>query len=269
MSEDTPMEPARAFEDDIRGVPRDAIIEEYLPLAKMVAAKIAARLPSSVERNDLISAGVIGLIDAIDKYDAEKSNSFRKYAEIRIRGAILDELRSMDWVSRTVRRQSARLDLTQRKLRRDLGREATDDEVAKELGVSLEEYHQVLHKLQPILLLSFEDLGVNDEGERRSLTQFLRDPKAIDPGVAVHFRRLREVVAEQVENLPEKQRIVITLYYFDSMNLKEIGKVLDVTESRVSQLHAQAVKTLKAKIRRHFTKKMTENSAKRGEPEDD
>jgi RNA polymerase sigma factor for flagellar operon FliA len=258
MSEDPPMELAVAFNEDIRTLPRDAIIEEYLPLAKMVAAKIAARLPSSVERSDLISAGVIGLIDAIDKYDAAKSNNFRKYAEIRIRGAILDELRSMDWVSRTVRRQSARLDGTQRRLRRELGREATEEEVAKELGVPLEEYFRLLHKLQPVLLLSFEDLGVNDEGERRSLTQYLRDPKAIDPGVAVHFRKLREVVAEQVENLPEKQRIVITLYYFDNMNLKEIGKVLDVTESRVSQLHAQAVKTLKAKIRRHFTKVKTQ-----------
>ena len=251
------MEPALSLDEDIRALPRNTIIEEYLPLAKMVAAKIAARLPSSVERNDLISAGVIGLIDAIDKYDPVKSNNFRKYAEIRIRGAILDELRSMDWVSRTVRRQSAKLDGTQRRLRRELGREATEEEMAKELGVPLEEYHRLLHKLQPVLLLSFDDLGVNDEGERRSLTQYLRDPKAIDPGVAVHFRKLREVVAEQVENLPEKQRVVITLYYFDNMNLKEIGKVLDVTESRVSQLHAQAVKTLKAKIRRHFTKVRT------------
>ena len=117
------MQPARkTFDDDITGIPRDEVIERYVPLVKLVASKIAARLPSSVELDDLISSGVMGLIDAIDKYDDEKSKNFRKYAEIRIRGAILDELRGMDWVSRTVRRQSAKLDGTQRRMRRELGR---------------------------------------------------------------------------------------------------------------------------------------------------
>ena len=249
------MQPARnAFETDITGIPRDKLIEQYAKLAKLVASKIASRLPSSVELDDLVSAGVIGLIDAIDKYDAEKSKNFKKYAEIRIRGAILDELRSMDWVSRTVRRQSAKLDGTQRRLRRELGRDATDEEVAAELGVDLDEYFKILHKLQPVLLLSYEDIGLSGDDKKRSFAQYLRDWKAVDPSVVVHFKKLREIVAEMVEKLAEKQRIVITLYYFESMNLKEIGKVLDVTESRVSQLHAAAVKSLKAKVRRHFNK---------------
>ena len=249
------MEPARKTVDhDISKFPRDTLIEKYAPLAKMVASKIASRLPSSVELDDLISAGIIGLIDAIDKYDVEKSKNFKKYAEIRIRGAILDELRSMDWVSRTVRRQSAKLDGLQRGLRRKLGRDATDDEVAAELGIDLDQYFALLHKLQPVLLLSFEDIGLNSDGEKRSFAQYLRDWKAVDPSIVVHFRKLRSLVGEQVENLAEKQRIVITLYYFEGMNLKEIGKVLDVTESRVSKLHAAAVKNLKAKVRRHFTK---------------
>ena len=243
-----------AIESDIEGLTRDQLIERFAPLAKIVASKIASRLPSSVERDDLVSSGIIGLIDAIDKYDESKSNSFKKYAEIRIRGAILDELRSMDWVSRSVRRQSAELNTAQRKFRQEHGRDATDVEMADRLGVDLEAYHQMLHKLQPVLLLSFEDLGINSDGEKRSFTQYLRDWKAADPSVAVHFRRLRDVVGEQVEKLPEKERIVVTLYYFEHMNLKDIGKVLDVTESRVSQLHAKAVKALKVKVRRHFTK---------------
>lgn len=242
------------MEQDISERSRDELIAEYAPLAKMVASKIAARLPSSVELDDLISAGIIGLIDAIDKYDAAKSNNFRKYAEIRIRGAILDELRSMDFVSRTVRRQSAKLGGIQRGLRRKLGREATDDEVAAELGIDLQQYFHLLHKLQPVLLLSFEDIGLNAEGEKRSFAQYLRDFKAVDPSVVVHFRLLRALVGDQVERLPEKQRIVIALYYFEAMNLKEIGRVLDVTESRVSQLHAAAIRSLKAKVRRHFTR---------------
>jgi RNA polymerase sigma factor for flagellar operon FliA len=240
-------------------MPRDVLIARYAPLAKMVASKIASRLPSSVELDDLISAGVIGLIDAIDKYDVDKSNNFKKYAEIRIRGAILDELRSMDWVSRTVRRQSSKLDGTQRRLRRELGRDATDQEIADELGVDLDQYFKLLHKLQPVLLLSFEDIGSNSEGEKRSFTQYLRDWKAADPSVVVHFRKLRSLVGELVDKLSEKQRIVITLYYFEGLNLKEIGRVLDVTESRVSQLHAQAVKNLKAKARRHFTAQLSTN----------
>ena len=243
-----------AIESDIEGLTRDQLIERFAPLAKIVASKIASRLPSSVERDDLVSSGIIGLIDAIDKYDESKSNSFKKYAEIRIRGAILDELRSMDWVSRAVRRQSAELNTAQRKFRQEHGRDATDVEMADRLGVDLEAYHQMLHKLQPVLLLSFEDLGINSDGEKRSFAQYLRDWKAADPSVAVHFRRLRDVVGEQVEKLPEKERIVVTLYYFEHMNLKDIGKVLDVTESRVSQLHAKAVKALKVKVRRHFTK---------------
>ena len=244
----------RNVEGEVVDLSRDQLIAKYASLAKMVASKIASRLPSSVELDDLISAGIIGLIDAIDKYDAEKSSNFRKYAEIRIRGAILDELRSMDWVSRTVRRQSAKLDGVQRGLRRKLGREATDDEVATELGIDLTQYFHLLHKLQPVLLLSFEDIGLNAEGEKRSFAQYLRDWKAVDPSVVVHFKKLRALVAEQVERLAEKQRIVITLYYFEGMNLKEIGKVLDVTESRVSQLHAAAIRNLKGKVRRHFAR---------------
>ena len=249
------MEPAQATLDKSpESMSRDELIARYAPLAKVVASKISQRLPSSVDRDDLISAGVIGLIDAIDKYDAEKSKNFKKYAEIRIRGAILDELRSLDWMSRSVRREAHRLEATRKKSREELGREATDEELAKEMGLDLEAYYALLQKIQPRLLLSFDDVGASSDGEKRSLAEYIKDTKAADPSAVVHFNKLRSVVSEQIQNLPEKQRIVVTLYYFEQMNLKEIGKVLDVTESRVSQLHSQAVEKLKAKVRRHFTK---------------
>jgi RNA polymerase sigma factor for flagellar operon FliA len=242
---------------DITGMERDEIIKKYARLATTVAYKLIQRLPASVELDDLVSAGILGLIDAIDKYDPEKSDNFKKYAEIRIRGAMLDELRSMDWVSRTIRRQSSKLEGTRKQLRQELGRDATDVEMAEELGVNLEQYFELIHKLRPVLLVSFENLGIGADGERRSFSQFLEDPKAIDPSQVAYFRQLRALLGELIEQLPEKQRVVITLYYFDHLNLKEVGKVLEVTESRVSQLHAQAVKSLKAKVKRHFNKVRT------------
>jgi RNA polymerase sigma factor for flagellar operon FliA len=253
---DTRPDPQKEIRGDpeFEGRTRDELVQKYAPLAKLVATKIASRLPSSVELDDLISSGVIGLIDAIDKYDPSKSNHFKKYAEIRIRGAILDELRSMDWVSRSVRRKNTQVAEAQRRLRAELGRDATDDEVAAELKMDLPHYLKLLSKLQPVLMLSFEDLGVNDDGEKRSMSRYLRDWKAVDPSVAVHFRRLRTLVVKLIEDMPEKQRRVISMYYFDNLNLKQVGKILDVTESRVSQLHAQAIKTLQAKARRHFHK---------------
>ena len=239
---------------DITGLPRDEIIRQYAKVATSVAYKLIKRLPASVELDDLVSAGILGLIDAIDKYDPEKSDNFKKYAEIRIRGAMLDELRSMDWVSRTIRRQSSQLEGTRRQLRCELGRDATDREMADELGVDLEQYFALIHKLQPVLLISFENLKPGSDGEQRSFSQFLKDPKALDPSEVAYFRQLRTLLGELVEQLPEKQRVVVTLYYFDHVNLKDIGKVLEVTESRVSQLHSQAVTTLKSKVKRHFNK---------------
>jgi len=239
---------------DITGLSRNDIIRQYAKVAKVVAYKLIKRLPASVELDDLVSAGILGLIDAIDKYDPEKSDNFKKYAEIRIRGAMLDELRSMDWVSRTIRRQSSQLEGTRQHLRRELGRDATDHEMAEELGVDLDQYFALINKLRPVLLVSFENLRPGSDGEQRSFAQFLKDPKALDPSEVTYFRQLQSLLGKLVQELPEKQRVVISLYYFDHVNLKEIGKVLDVTESRVSQLHSQAVTSLKSKVKRHFNK---------------
>lgn len=245
------MEPARQFEsDDFSCYSRTELVERYADLVKMVATKIAYRLPPSVELDDLISAGIIGLLDAIDKYDPSKSNNFKRYAEIRIRGAILDELRSLDWVSRSVRRQSSRLESMNKKMAQELGRDPTEEEMAANMGIDLRSYHVLLNKLKPILVVSFEDLGLTQESDRRSFEEFLRDPRAVDPYTQAYFTKLRDLLAEIINQLPEKQKIVISLYYFEEMNLKEIGKVLSVTESRVSQLHSAACRNLKTKLRR-------------------
>ncbi|GMV39220.1 MAG: RNA polymerase sigma factor WhiG [Myxococcales bacterium] len=231
---------------------RNELVGRYAPVVRFVASKIAQRLPPSVELDDLISAGIIGLLDAIDKYDATKSDNFKRYAEIRIRGAILDELRSLDWVSRSVRRQSSKLDSIEKSMKQKLGRAPSDEEMADVMGLDAEGYRELLNRLKPVLVVSFEDLGTGSDGEKRSFDDFIKDPRAVNPQAHTYFVMVRRILTEIIEKLPEKQRIVISLYYFDDMNLKEIGKVLDVTESRVSQLHSQAMKTLNLRLKKRL-----------------
>jgi RNA polymerase sigma factor for flagellar operon FliA len=231
---------------------RNAIISEYVPLIKRVAYKIALRLPPSIEVDDLVSAGVLGLMDAIGKYDIKKSPSFKSYAEIRIRGAILDELRNLDWVPRSVRQKTTEIDRTTRRLEQQLGRPADADEIAKEMGMEVGEFQVLVGKTRPLSIVSFEDLGFQAANERRNFMECLEDKKARNPYLQVQVQRIRDIIRETVNVLPEKQRIVITLYYFEDLNLKEIGEVLEVTESRVSQLHSQAAKTLKLRLRRYL-----------------
>ena len=226
---------------------RHALIKEYLPLVKMVASGVARRLPPHVTLDDLIGAGTIGLIDAVDKFDRSRAQSFKKYAEIRIKGAILDELRAMDHVSRNIRRQASELDKLTRDLVSKRGRDVTPEEVAKELGLSVEEYHAHLEKLKPVYLMSLQDLTGGDD-ERDGL-QVLEDPNSADPQMLLHIKRLHELVARAIEELGDKSRTVVSLYYYDDMTLKEIGRILDVTESRVSQLLSQATQSLQKRVR--------------------
>ena len=242
--------------DDKPVLSRKDLIREHLSLVKMVASKVARRLPPHVELDDLISAGTLGLIDAVDKFDTSRAQNFRKYAEIRIKGAILDELRALDHVTRTVRRQASELDRAVKEVQAETGGAASDEQVAEHLGVDLKEYHALVHKLKPVYLVSLEELGGGSGEERRDALEILEDPQAIDPQMALHFKKLRDLVATTIESLKERQRIVISLYYYDDMTLKEIGKVLGVTESRVSQLLSQAVDTLQKRIRLHLSQEI-------------
>lgn len=237
-------------QESIRSMTPGQLVEKYAPLVRLVAKKISYRLPPNVELDDLISVGVIGLLDAIEKFDAEKCPSFKRYAEIRIRGAILDELRSLDWVSRSVRRKSSELEGVRKDLRNEKGRDPTEEEVAGRLGVGMDDYHELLYKLKPVLMVSVEDLGPRGDEGKRNFEDFLKDPRAVDPFAQAYFSNMKAALTEIIDSLPEKQRIVISLYYFEQMSLKEIGKVLGVTESRVSQLNSAACKSLQSKLKR-------------------
>lgn len=227
---------------------KDVLIKEYAPLIRFIAQKIAVRLPSNIELDDLISAGVIGLMDAIDKYDPSRDNKFKTYAEFRVRGAILDELRAQDWVPRSIRDKAKLLDKTLVHLEADLGRTATDEEVSKALNISVDEFHDLVNQVRPISLLSIDDAQTFSNTDKKSILNLLEGSKTNSPYNQLNLKTVKEFVAKGIEELPERQRLVLSLYYYEDLNLKEIGQVLRVTESRVSQLHAQAVQRLRARL---------------------
>jgi RNA polymerase sigma factor for flagellar operon FliA len=249
----------KKFQGDVEKIDKrdkDKLIREYAPLIRFIAQKIAMRLPANIELDDLISSGVIGLMDAIDKYDPTRDNKFKTYAEFRIRGAILDELRAQDWVPRSVREKAKLVERTFRELEARLGRAPSEEEAAEALGLSLEEFFDLLNKAKNVSLLSLDDLGAPITGERRNLAALIEGCKSPNPYQEMNLKTLKELVRTSIEDLPEKQRLVLSLYYFEDLNLKEIGQVLDVTESRISQLHTQAVLRLRAKLKNHFEELM-------------
>lgn len=231
---------------------KDKLILEYAPLIRFIAQKIAIRLPSNIELDDLISSGVIGLMDAIEKYDPTRDNKFKTYAEFRIRGAILDELRSQDWVPRSVRDKAKLLDRTTVELENELGRSPTEEEVAEKLQISVDEYYDLVNQVKPVSVLSMDDQSTFSNSDKKSIMNLLEGCKIHNPHVQLNIKSVKEVVAKSIEDLPERQRLVLSLYYYEDLNLKEIGKILRVTESRVSQLHAQAISRLRIKLSQFF-----------------
>tara|TARA_Y100001934_G_scaffold230243_1_gene277714 strand:- start:612 stop:1370 length:759 start_codon:yes stop_codon:yes gene_type:complete len=228
---------------------REAVIKEYSPMIKYVANRIAMRLPPHIEIDDLVSVGVLGLIDAIDKYDASRGAKFKTYAEFRVRGAILDELRSMDWVPRSVRQKASALETVIQKLQNKLGRPPEDDEVANELGMSMGELFNTMNETKSMPILSLEDLGIAKEsGEQQSLLDCLAG-KGDDPQTSLRLNELKGIIAKAIDVLPEKERLMISLYYYEELTMKEIGEVLGITESRVSQIHSKAVYRLRSKLK--------------------
>jgi RNA polymerase sigma factor FliA len=240
-------EPKRLTQEE-----KDKLTIEYAPLIKYIAQKISVRLPANIELDDLTSAGVIGLMDAIDKWDPTRDNKFKTYAEFRIRGAILDELRAQDWVPRSVRDKAKLLDKTMVSLEAGLGRVATDEELAVALKVSVPEFHEILNQVRPVSMLSIDEAQTFSTVDKKSILNLLEAAKLNNPMVQLNIKSVKDVVTKSIEELPEKQRLVLSLYYYEDLNLKEIGKVLRVTESRVSQLHAQAVSRLRASLSDYF-----------------
>ena len=229
---------------------REEVIKRYSPMIKYVANRIAMRLPPHVEVDDLISVGVLGLMDAISKYDPTRGAKFKTYAEFRVRGAILDELRSMDWVPRSVRQKASNVDAVVQKLQAKLKRNPEDEEVAEAMELSLDQFYDTLNETKSMPVFSLEDLGIAKEtGEQQSLLDCLAGKADADPQTQVRLTELKGVIAKAIDTLPEKERLMVSLYYYEELTMKEIGVVLDITESRVSQIHSKAVYHLRSKLK--------------------
>ncbi|RZA13653.1 MAG: FliA/WhiG family RNA polymerase sigma factor [Proteobacteria bacterium] len=242
----------KRYKQDTKGVDgklRDQLIMDYAPLIRFVAQRIAARLPSNIDIDDLISAGVIGLMDAIEKYDPSRDNKFKTYAEFRIRGAILDELRSQDWVPRSVRDKAKKIEKTYAELEQKLGRAVSDEELSDALGIGLDEYYDMVSKVKAVTLLSIDELSGPNQQDRKSLLECLENTSSKNPFTQLKSKGIRDLLVKHIDELPEKQKLVLSLYYYEDLNLKEIGRILEVTESRVSQLHTQAVEKLRSKLK--------------------
>lgn len=228
---------------------RDALILNYSPLVKYVAGRLASSLPQNVDTADLISYGIFGLIDAIEKYDMERAIKFETYAIARIKGAIIDELRAMDWVPRSVRSRAREIEQAYVALENANKRVPSDAEVAAHMGVDLKGFHAILTKLSYTSVVSFEELWVGgDREDRQSAIGMIRDETAEDPVSLFENIEIKDILAGAIDLLPEREKTVIALYYYEGLTLKEIGQVLGVTESRVSQLHTKAVLRLRAKL---------------------
>ncbi len=228
------------------------IILEYAPIVRFVAQKIALRLPSNIELDDLISSGIIGLMDAVKKYDPERKNKFKTYAEFRIRGAILDELRSKDWVPRSLRDKAKHLDKTVSDLEMEKGRYVTDQEIADYMNLSLDQYYELVNAVRPISILSIDEPSTYSNVDKKSLMSILEVCKMSNPHLSLDMTALQRILTRVLNELPERQRLVLVLYYYEELRLKEIGQVLRVTESRVSQLHAQAIQKLRVRLKSFF-----------------
>lgn len=227
---------------------KNRLIQDYASLIKFVAHKIAVKLPANIELDDLISAGVLGLIDAIEKYDHTRDNKFKTYAEFRIRGAILDDLRAQDWIPRSVRDQVKKIDRANAKLEQDLGRSANVKELSTELGLELGEYHTLVNRVRATTLLSVDELLSTKKSTQIGNWENLSTSIKNSPFSSIKTKNVRKLVLKSIEKLPINQQLVLNLYYYDNLNLKEIGRILCVSESRVSQLHTKAIKLLKYKL---------------------
>ncbi len=230
---------------------RDALILEHLPQIKYIAQRISTKLPSHVELNDLVSAGILGLLDAIEKFDPHRGVKFKTYAELRIKGAILDSLRNLDWAPRSLRKKSKDLEKVYRELEQQLGRPASDKEVCDAMEISLEEFYELVDQIKGLNLGSFQELASQDEDKNSEpLVKYIPDAPQLDPFFVFHKSEIQSILGGAIDALPKKERLVVSLYYYDELTMKEIGKVLGVNESRVSQLHTKAMLRLRTKLRK-------------------
>jgi len=229
---------------------RERLILHYSPLVKYVAGRVGVGLPPNIEQADLVSYGIFGLIDAIEKYDIDRAIKFETYAISRIRGAIIDELRAIDWIPRSVRYKAREIERAYAALEAELHRSPSEAEVAARLGITLDELHQVFSQVSYVNVVALDELLTvgGEKGDKLSLVDTLEDTKAEDPVAAFESEETKFMLARAIDQLPEREKIVVTLYYYEGLTLAEIGRVLGVTESRICQMHTKAVLQLRAKM---------------------
>lgn len=232
---------------------RERLVVAYSPLVRFVAGRMASGLPSHVEESDLISYGLIGLIGAIERFDLDRDTKFETFAVARVKGAIIDELRSLDWVPRSIRARARDVEKAHADLEAKRGRPPTDEEMAERLEMTVDEFQGALLEIANSSVLALDDLWTfadPEGGSQISVLDTIQDPAAVDPHVEAQASELKERLADAIEGLPQRERLVIALYYYENLTLREIGEVLGVTESRVSQLHTKAVLGLRSGFKR-------------------
>jgi RNA polymerase sigma factor for flagellar operon FliA len=229
---------------------RDSLILNYSPLVKYVAGRVAVGLPANIDQADLISYGIFGLIDAIDKYEPSRGIKFETYAISRIRGSIIDELRAIDWVPRSVRSKARQVEKAYSTLENKLKRPPSDAEIAEEMDITVDELNAIYTQLSTVSLIALDELmSVDGErGDKLSLVDTLEDTKTASPMDAFESEEMKDILADAINRLPEREKVVVTLYYYEGLTLAQIGEVLGVTESRICQMHTKAVLALKGKI---------------------
>ena len=227
---------------------RQELVLKYAPLVKFIAERMAIRLPPTISKEELISAGIVGLIDALDKFNSEIGIKCQTYAEHRIKGAILDELRKMDWIPRSIRKDIHKIEDAVKELKYKLGREPEDYEVAQEMGIDIESYYKMASKAQGITLVSLDKV-MPDGSTPKFAKQASNTPSAFDE---LKIKEVKKTISKALVSLSKKEQLVISLYYYDELTLKEIAKVLDLTESRISQIHSKAIQRLRVKLRSYY-----------------
>jgi len=226
---------------------KEDLILQYAPFIKYIANRITARLPSHIEIHDMINSGVLGLIDALEKFDPAKGVKFETYAEYRVKGAMLDNLRSMDWVPRSVRKVATMLENVYSDLEKKLGREATDEEVADAMNIEVDKFHKMVNRAGTIPMLSLERDPKNGDS-RHSFLDKLMNVDEKTPFERLDNEELQDILLDNIVDLPDREKLVVSLYYYKELTMKEIGRILNLTESRVSQIHSKAVKRLRGRI---------------------
>ena len=240
----------RRYKDDGDERARERLVLAYSPLVKYVAGRMSSGLPAHVEDADLISYGLLGLISAIERFDTSREIKFETFAITRIKGSIIDELRSLDWVPRSVRARAREIEKANAKLEHKLHRAPTDQEMAEALGTSVDDFQESLTRISNSSVVALDELWtVSDAtGDQVSLLDTIQDPNAIDPAQEMDATEMKDRLADAIARLPEREKLVVALYYYENLTLREIGEVLGVTESRVSQLHTKAVLRLKSRL---------------------